>query len=201
MSRQPHIGIDFSTLDTLNLGNGQYRYVVDLVTNLAKFAEASFVVFGSRPAPVPELSHVLNGENPNWTYRKLPEFDFPGGAYLKPLYYAMAAALARIDVWHAPHSYVPFPFPCPVVVTEHDLMLHLFGDGQFQWQYRLYRWLVQHQATRVICSSECTQRDLLRLFPMPADRVSVIHLGTGFSNGKLSRRPAVFKDLELRLWI
>jgi glycosyltransferase involved in cell wall biosynthesis len=203
--RIPRIAIDFTSLDHLNLGSGQYRYVVDLITGLADYTQARFVVLGSRPEPVPELHEVLGVSRPNWSYRQMPGFRFRGGAYGRHVSYSAWAALNRVDLWHAPHSFIPFGCPCPVVVTEHDLMGHLFDEYRHlidNREYRLYRRIVQTKTAQVICSSECTRRDLLRLFPMPEEKTNVVYLGTRFSRERVGdRSPVALAAMQSKLWL
>lgn len=204
-TRIPRIAIDFTSLDHLNLGCGQYRYVVDLITGLADYGHGQFVVLGSRPEPVPEVRHILNGSRPNWTYRAMRSFRFRGGSYVRHLNFSIWAALGQIDLWHTPHSFVPYPCPCPVVVTEHDLMGHLFDEYRHlidNRAYRVYRRIVQRRAAHVICISECTRRDLLRLFPMPAEKTSVVYHGTNFSRERKGARPAAaLAGLPSPVWL
>jgi glycosyltransferase involved in cell wall biosynthesis len=205
MAKPPRIAIDFSTFDRLTLGNGQYRYVVDLVTGLAEFQDARFVVLGSRRSPVPELAGILNGSRPNWKYYRLPSWPFRGGDYAKRFFCWAAAKLLRIDVWHATGPFVVFPSPCPVVVTEHDMMQHLFNEYREcieRREYRRYRSMVQHEAAKVICISECTKRDLLRLFPMPQEGVEVVYHGTRFLRGMSDcGPPAALAAIGPGLWL
>jgi hypothetical protein len=47
------IAVDFRWLDRLNIGNGQYRYCVDLIRGLARLeSDCGFIVTGSKPVPV-----------------------------------------------------------------------------------------------------------------------------------------------------
>ena len=51
------VGVDFSTLDHLTLGCGQYRYLVDLITCMTEdpLRGVRVKLFGSKAEPVPEL--------------------------------------------------------------------------------------------------------------------------------------------------
>lgn len=189
----PRIGIDFTSLDHLSIGNGQYRYLVDLLIGLDAITEADFIIFGSKPEAVPEIRHLLSKESKSrWRYHQVSTYRGRVGIYAAHLQLSWLAMRYRLDLWHAAHTFSPLFCPCPLVVTEHDLMWNVFDEYKAAAQsghYRLHRWMVQHRATHVICISECTQNDLLRLFPMPAEKTSVVYHGTSFL--KPSVKPAV----------
>ncbi|MGE3297373.1 MAG: glycosyltransferase family 4 protein [Porticoccaceae bacterium] len=80
------------------------------------------------------------------------------------------------------HTYY-FPWTCAPkgarrVVTVHD-MIHERFSTMFPMNSRLSTWKKQAvlQADHVICISESTRRDLLEMFNLCSDKVSVIHLG------------------------
>ena len=92
------------------------------------------------------------------------------------------AVLWRIkaDLLHAPVNVGPLARPCPLVVTVHDLSFCLFPEtfrpGQRFYQTILTRWTARH-AERVIAVSESTRADLVRLFGVPRDRITVVPNG------------------------
>jgi glycosyltransferase involved in cell wall biosynthesis len=78
MAQVPTVAIDFRWLDHLSVGNGQYRYAVDLINGLAELdCGMRFVVLGSRAEPVAEIAGVF--ERDEWRYvgkaRRLGRFE------------------------------------------------------------------------------------------------------------------------------
>jgi glycosyltransferase involved in cell wall biosynthesis len=87
--------------------------------------------------------------------------------------------LARFDVLFAP-NFVPPPTASPrLVLTIHDLAFRLHPEtapmATRRWLARLDRAL--RQASEIVAVSEATRRDLLELYPVDPERVTVIHHG------------------------
>lgn len=87
--------------------------------------------------------------------------------------------LVRFDVLFAPNFVPPPTRTRRLVLTVHDLAFRLFPHtaplATRRWLSRLD--VALHQASRVIVVSEQSRRDLLELYPVQADRVSVVPLG------------------------
>jgi glycosyltransferase involved in cell wall biosynthesis len=72
------------------------------------------------------------------------------------------------------------------VVTVHDLIPLLLPETvsrPFHWQFRLWLGRTLQVADQVICVSETTRRSLLGHFPIPAERVHVVHNGVDHVEG------------------
>lgn len=87
--------------------------------------------------------------------------------------------LARFDVLFAP-NFVPPPTASPrLVLTIHDLAFRLHPEtapmATRRWLARLDRAI--RQASEIVAVSEATRRDLLELYPVDQERVTVIHHG------------------------
>ena len=87
--------------------------------------------------------------------------------------------MVRFDVLLAPNFVPPPTRTRGLVLTVHDLAFRLFPHTA---PHATRRWLSRldaalRQASRVIVVSEQTRRDLLELYPVPAERVSVVPLG------------------------
>jgi glycosyltransferase involved in cell wall biosynthesis len=85
----------------------------------------------------------------------------------------------RIDLLHVPHYEAPLLVPCRLVVTIHDCVHLLFpqeGSSKFE-NYRnyLYTKHVLRSASHVIAVSGSTRQDLINIFDLPANKVSVAH--------------------------
>ena len=68
------------------------------------------------------------------------------------------------------------PKGIPSVVTVYDMIHEIFPSGVANKQSDWKRIAIQ-RADHIICISECTRKDLLRLYDLPEDRVSVVYLG------------------------
>lgn len=106
---------------------------------------------------------------PSWWFERLTErFDLPRVEWF-----------ARFDVFFAPNFVPPPTRTRRLVVTVHDLAFRLHPETAPQstrwWLARIDRTL--HQASRVIAVSEATKRDLLELYGMNAERITVIPHG------------------------
>src|SRR5438874_7430537 len=85
------VAIYFGGLDSLGIGNGQYRYVVDLVRGLHGLdLPVEFIVFGSRPEPMPEIAPIFGAGDNAWRYRWFPAASGRGSFYIDQVRLARA---------------------------------------------------------------------------------------------------------------
>lgn len=92
---------------------------------------------------------------------------------------AAPPGLARGDVLWTPHFNVPLRSRCPLVVTLHDLLpltMPALG-GRFR-STPLRAWLhaIRQRARAVLCVSQFTRAEAMRLGRIPASRTTVTHL-------------------------
>lgn len=121
---------------------------------------------------------------PAWWFERLTErFDLPRVEWF-----------ARFDVFFAPNFVPPPTRTRRLVVTVHDLAFRLHPETAPQstrwWLARIDR--VLRQASGVIAVSEATKRDLLELYGIEAERVTVIPHGV---DGQVFR-PSSREDVE-----
>jgi glycosyltransferase involved in cell wall biosynthesis len=95
---------------------------------------------------------------------------------------ALAAEVAphRLDLLHSP-DFIPPQLGCRrSVITVHDLTFLLYPDFLTPGSRRYYNdqiaWAVRH-ASAIAADSAATQADLVRLLAVPAEKITVIHLG------------------------
>ena len=92
------------------------------------------------------------------------------------------ARVAHVDLLHVTGFDAPLWKPCPAVLTIHDLIGPLF-PANFPLVARFYwaKWLPRSArfADFVVCDSQNTKADLLRLVPVAKGRVRVIYPGIG----------------------
>lgn len=89
------------------------------------------------------------------------------------------ARAARIDALYSPGFSPPPALEVKRIVTVHDLIGLLFPANmgpvpRFYWKL----WLPANlkRADRLVASSQCTQRDIVRLLGLPAERICVVPL-------------------------
>ena len=183
------VAFDFSGLDTLSPGNGQYRYCIDLLRGVARVpSEFHFVVMGSQPRAPAQIAGVLDA--PRWRYVHVPRLHTRGEYYLDQVRYARLLQRERVDVFHTPHTFVPrLALPRAIapgqggwrnVVTVYDLMSEIFPEYRERVAsrpYRRFRSAVQHPRTQVIAISQTTAADLDKYWRIPAERISIVPLG------------------------
>jgi glycosyltransferase involved in cell wall biosynthesis len=85
----------------------------------------------------------------------------------------------RPDVFHAPHYILPPAVRCRSVVTIHDT-IHLtfpqYLPNKLAYAYaRGSMWAAVRHSHRILTVSEASKRDILRFFPMPEEKVVVVH--------------------------
>jgi len=186
------IALDFSTLDTLSPGSGQYRYVIDLVRGLADAGSGyTFALIGSRPEILPGLADLVR--RPEWRYVHWPRAGGWASEYRNHVGLARLLRRERVDLLHALHGFVPVIAPCAVVATVYDLMYELFPDYALAVRsrpYRIQRWGLQHRARRLIAISHTTAEDAVRLWGIPPGRIDVVPLGCALADATGPARAA-----------
>jgi glycosyltransferase involved in cell wall biosynthesis len=88
-----------------------------------------------------------------------------------------------VDVLHVPWLYAPLVAPCPVVITVHDLTdlldTHAGPLPQGTRHSRaLRRQLARralHRAARIFAVSQASQRELMRVFELPEEKIEVVY--------------------------
>ena len=67
---------------------------------------------------------------------------------------------------------------CPTVITVYDMIHELFSDEMpLTDSTSALKRIAVDRADAVICISENTKQDLIRLYGTPASKISVVHLG------------------------
>lgn len=91
-----------------------------------------------------------------------------------------AAWRFRLDILFNPGFTAPRLAPCPTVTVFHDLQ-HLRHPEYFRWfdrpAWRLLLAQAARSSTALVAVSEATRADLLRYYPIPGSRVTVIPHG------------------------
>jgi glycosyltransferase involved in cell wall biosynthesis len=193
------VAIDLTQIDNQTIGSGQYRYVADLVNGLIDFEpDVHLTLFGSTPAPRDEFSRAVNMKD-RCRYDHLARHDGRGYVYRDILQLSARVRAARVDLLHQPHTYVPFPKPCPVVVTAY----HYYDDPVLfaTRPYRYYRWSLRTRVDAVIAISNATRDDFCARFGVPRERIRTVYCGLSASlaagDGVRRGRPYILSPYNL----
>ncbi len=113
----------------------------------------------------------------DWELRDAPYGKYSPGEFL---FFGRQALREGVDLFHAPHYTLPSGLQGRSVVTIHDL-IHLKLPQYFSSAQRAYARFMVAQAVRnagaIIASSRNTKGDLIELFGIAEERVTVVHLG------------------------
>jgi len=162
------IAIDIRKVSEFGVGS----HIWNLIRNLSKLdSENAYFLMGSR-----RQMHEFGPLGRNFHSIDVPEEE-------SLLTYMIRTPIRlrshRIDVFHVPHYEAPLFVPCRLVVTIHDCVHLLFpqeGSSKFQ-NYRgyLYTKYVLRWASHIIAVSGSTRQDLMNIFDLPGEKISVIH--------------------------
>ena len=162
------IAIDVRKLHDFGIGT----YVRNLVHSLSRMdGDTEYVLLCHR-----RDCESLEQLGPN--FRSVPD---PSGSYSlsEQLTVPLELARARADLFHSPHYVLPALTPCRSIVTIHDcihLMFPQYLPGRLAHLYaRLFFWLAANRSARILTVSEASKRDILRFFPVPANKVDVTY--------------------------
>jgi glycosyltransferase involved in cell wall biosynthesis len=181
MDKSLRIGIDVTA--ALAQGGGIGRYTRELVRAVVGIETAfHFRLFSARPPaqlpvpdPLPQADHVTYRPAPlpeHWLYRLWYRLRLPLPVQL---------VTGRLDLFHSPDFVLPpVAGRIPTVLTVHDLSFihypHTFPQVLVNYLNRVVPWSVG-RATHILADSEATRRDLLDLWQVPAEKVTVLSLG------------------------
>ncbi|WP_231577969.1 glycosyltransferase family 4 protein [Thermorudis peleae] len=167
--RSLHIGIDASRIG-VGYETGTERYARRITEALLALpAPHHFTLFTNQaktlPFPIPPHAHLRPIPFPRlWTHLRLAieSWRFP------------------LDVLFVPAHVLPLPLRGKGVVTIHDLGFH-YEPAAHPWRQRLYlelgtRWSIW-RAARIIAISQTTARDLMTIYRVPPEKLSVIPHG------------------------
>ncbi|MFH0912456.1 MAG: glycosyltransferase family 1 protein [Patescibacteria group bacterium] len=84
-------------------------------------------------------------------------------------------------MWQPSPRLLPVSRKCPTVITFHDLVFAIYPQF-YTWKSRLWQWQMNYpylaqKADRLIAVSESTRRDLIRLYQIDSQRITVIYEG------------------------
>jgi glycosyltransferase involved in cell wall biosynthesis len=183
------VAIDIRKIHDFGIGT----YVRNLVRELAHLDTSSEYVLIGRP----EDRNLAAQLGPN--FRAVTDRS---GSYSLREQWSIPLLLRRerVDVFHAPHYVLPPLVGCPSVVTIHDcihLMFPQYLPNRLAVGYaRALMWNATHRASHVLTVSDASKRDILRFFPIPADRITVVHNAIDAQVGRVPTEEDVFRARE-----
>jgi glycosyltransferase involved in cell wall biosynthesis len=185
MDNRPRIGIDVTA--ALAQGGGIGRYTRELIRAVAASdAPFQYRLFSARPPdqlpvpnPLPQADHVSHHPAPlseKWLYRLWYRLRLPLPVQL---------VTGGLELFHSPDFVLPPVYGrIPTVLTVHDLSFihypHTFPKVLVDYLNRVVPWSVR-RASHILADSEATRQDLLGLWQVPAEKVTVLYSGVNAS--------------------
>lgn len=163
--------------DILRRPTGVVAYTVNLIRGLARcdwVNDYRLYIDSYRDAEIGESNLV---DQVNVSVRSLPS----SGLLWKQVLLPMTLRRDAVDVFHSPTSTVPLIRRPGTVVTFHDLFHEIDPEWTTPKIRRRLGWLYRYAAAasgRVIAVSENTKRDLIRLYDVDPDKITVVYSGT-----------------------
>jgi glycosyltransferase involved in cell wall biosynthesis len=161
------IGIDARLVYYHQAGIGQY--ILRLTQALAQIdRDNEYVIFKSRKDKTPSIEQANFKTQTLWT---------PSHHRFERLAISIELLPFALDVLHSPDFIPPQSARCPIVITMHDLAFLLFPRFLTRDSARYYGQvdLAARQADHIICVSESTKRDTVRLLGVPESKITVIY--------------------------
>ncbi|TSC93474.1 MAG: group 1 glycosyl transferase [Candidatus Berkelbacteria bacterium Licking1014_7] len=151
------IGIDIQT--TLGQKTGFGFYVENLVAELKKIDRKNEYVY--------------------FAPKKESDLSMPGRFYWDQFSISYRARQAKVDIFHQPSFSLPLLFPGKVIATVHDLIAVLFAEHIPFFSRQFFgHWMpfTYHKADHIMCISEHTKKDLVKIIGVPEEKISVVYL-------------------------
>lgn len=168
------IGIDCRMGGT---GEGIGRYVEELVRNLVEIDHSNeyFLLIDSKRS----IEQIESIRNPNFHRVKIVSHYY---SVAEQTYFIWELLRLKLDLVHFASFNVPIFYPKKFVVTIHDVIHHQFpGRKKFRiihrLAYRLVIALAAGRAAKIIAVSEATKTDIMKIFKVPARKISVVYEG------------------------
>lgn len=175
------IGIDVTA--ALTQGGGIGRYTRELIhalvavdpNNRYRFFSAKAPASLPVPQPLPEAENVSYRPAPldeRWLYRLWYRLRLP-----LPVQWVTGP----LDLFHSPDFVLPpINGRIPTLLTVHDLSFvhypHVFPERLVSYLNQVVPWSIG-RATHILADSEATRQDLLEIWQVPDDKVTVLYSG------------------------
>jgi glycosyltransferase involved in cell wall biosynthesis len=173
------IGIDYTAALKQNGGIG--RYTRGLVTTLAQLDQQnSYILMLTPDAPRTGLQFFQSHPNFGHKTYPLPEWWLTIGWHRLYLPVPVEWFAGPVDLFHSPNFILPPTRLAKTLLTVHDLSFIRHPQGAVS---KLRRWLEKvvprslARADHVLADSESTKQDLIDIFAIPSEKITVIGAG------------------------
>lgn len=182
---------------------GISRYFLELAKELSTLPVADLKVGVNAPlyvnnylADAPDYLHVFGKHLP--VFRGAESVSRKVNAACSPLLMTALRPDIVHETYYASHSVAPRH--SRVVITVYDMIHELFSQS-FSNEERISTLKRQaiNRADHVICISENTRQDLIRLFDVPVEKTSVVHLGFSLTTSNVAN--VAIKELAARPYL
>jgi glycosyltransferase involved in cell wall biosynthesis len=166
-------GLIFSTPQT----GGIRRYFSNLISKMPASVEPWVTTTHAAGAQFPRHSSLQVRRFPRFRPQKI-------SSIVERVYFRSISHRGAFDLAHPTYYYLLsrqrlHDYRCPSVITVHDMISELFPLGTRGGEIEtLRKRQAVAAAARVICVSENTKRDLIRLFGTPESKIRVVYEGS-----------------------
>ena len=177
------IGID--TTSAVMQGGGIGRYTRELVqATLAQDTDNEYVLFSAPPPPDKSLSQIFPS-NGRVVYKIAPVSE----QWLYRLWYRARLPVSvqrftgKLDLFHSPDFVLPpVSGNIPTLLTVHDLSFvhfpEVYPEVLVNYLNKVVPWSVA-RATHILADSAATKQDLMAVWQVPDEKVTVLYSGVG----------------------
>jgi len=162
------IAFDIRKLNDFGIGT----YIRNLVLNLAELDRESHYFLIARDQDRTELSTLP----PNFSFIVDPSVE---SSYWNELILPYSLKKKGVEVLHTPHYRAPRFLSCKSVITIHDCVHILFPNyASSRSAYNRGKQATKRaikKSSHILTVSEATRRDLMRLFTVPGEKISVVY--------------------------
>lgn len=175
------IGFDGKRAVQNNTGLGNYsRLLVEVLAT--RFPEHLYALYAPKLRPNPRLKPLMELDNV-----ELHTPDTASGRTFGALWRSRGITSAlkedKVSLYHGLSGELPMNIAgsgIPSVVTIHDLIFRRFPECYSAVDRRIYDYKFRHaaeRADRIIAISECTRRDIMEFYNIPAEKIDVVYQG------------------------
>ena len=191
------IGVDLTAAVTQ--GGGIGRYTRELLFAVTALDQANTYHFFSakQPAVLPVPQSIPTGQNVQYRQSFLADRWHYRLWYRLRLPIPVQLLTGQIDLFHSPDFVLPPVWPkVPTLLTVHDLsFLHYpntFPESLVSYLNQVVPWSIR-RATHILADSEATKQDLLSLWQVPSEKITVLLSGVTSSFKRIDAAAQLLK--------
>jgi glycosyltransferase involved in cell wall biosynthesis len=176
---------------------GISRYFYELITRLSAIKEVNINLFEGFHVNEYGLSNYKNGFA-LYTGYKVPEIQYAGYAFeiFNKFWFKRNYSKLDIDIYHPTYYRKDLGAfkKTPIVLTVYDMIHELYAS-----QFWNSKWVIESKsesikaADIIICISENTKKDLIKIYDVPEEKVKVVYLANSLQKSNL----VSFENLKL----